>query len=79
MEKFRKDDTPKLNKKTTWRGHKTLTKETFDQHVEDDESEATADADNCVSGIGPKGVDTQNRESSDDQGSTGEGVGDKRS
>ena len=73
-DKFRKDDT--LSEKA--KGKQGIDKETFDQHVTDDETEAEADGDENGGVIGVEGVYRHrawHSESSDDQGKTGEGVG----
>ena len=68
-DKFRKDD--KLRKKA--KEKKSTGKEILDQDVADDEAEAAADGDENGGVVGAEGAG----ESSDDEGSTGEGVGDK--
>jgi hypothetical protein len=69
-DKFRKDD--KLRKKA--KETKSTDKEILGQDVADDEAEAAADGDEHGGVIGAEGAG----ESSDDEGSTGEGVGDKQ-
>ena len=58
-----------MRKKT--KGTKSTDKETLDQEVTDDEEEAAVDGDENSGVIGAEG------ESSDDEKSTGENVGDK--